>query len=77
MTDSPDLARAFWLAEPGRGGVRAEPLPAPAAGDAVVRTLFSGVSRGTKALVYLGKVPASEQARSTAFSSSRTLPGQG
>jgi hypothetical protein len=63
MPDSPDLARAFWLAEPGRGELRSETLPAPAAGDAVVRTLFTGVSRGTEALVYLGKVPASERTR--------------
>jgi threonine dehydrogenase-like Zn-dependent dehydrogenase len=63
MTDSPDLARAFWLAEPGRGELRSETLPAPAAGDAVVRTLFTGVSRGTEALVYLGQVPSSERTR--------------
>lgn len=63
MSDSPDLARAFWLAEPGRGEIRAETLRAPGAGEALVRTLYSGVSRGTEALVFLGRVPASEHAR--------------
>ena len=38
-------------------------LPAPEAGDVVVRALFSGVSRGTEALVFQGRVPASEHER--------------
>jgi threonine dehydrogenase-like Zn-dependent dehydrogenase len=58
-----DEARAFWVAEPGRGEIRGETLPAPAAGDVVVRALFSGVSRGTEALVFQGRVPASERQR--------------
>ena len=56
-------ARAFWIAAPGRGEIRDETLPAPAAGDVVVRALFSGVSRGTEALVFQGLVPASERER--------------
>ena len=63
MSDSPARARAFWLAEPGRGELRVETLPAPGEGEALVRTLYSGISRGTESLVFLGKVPASEQAR--------------
>lgn len=63
MTDSRDRARAFWVAEAGRGEIRAETLPAPATGEAVVRTLYSGISRGTESLVFLGKVPPSEHAR--------------
>jgi len=58
-----DEARAFWVAEPGRGEIRGETLPAPAAGDVLVRALFSGVSRGTEALVFQGRVPASEHDR--------------
>ena len=58
-----DQARAFWVAEPGRGEIRDETLPAPAAGDVVVRALFSGVSRGTEAIVFQGRVPASEHER--------------
>jgi hypothetical protein len=58
-----DQARAFWIAAPGRGEIRNESLPAPAADEVVVRALFSGVSRGTEALVFQGRVPASEHDR--------------
>jgi 2-desacetyl-2-hydroxyethyl bacteriochlorophyllide A dehydrogenase len=58
-----DHARAFWIAEPGRGEIRAETLAAPSADDVVIRTLFSGISRGTEALVFQGRVPASEYTR--------------
>jgi hypothetical protein len=58
-----DQARAFWIAAPGRGEIRAEALPSPAVDDVLVRTLFSGVSRGTEALVFQGRVPASEHDR--------------
>lgn len=56
-------ARAFWIDAPGRGSIRAEPLGAPAADEVVVRTLWSGVSRGTEALVFNGGVPATEYQR--------------
>ena len=56
-------ARAFWIAEAGRGEIRSEPLPAASAGDVVVRALYSGISRGTEALVFQGRVPPSEYAR--------------
>lgn len=56
-------ARAFWIAEPGRGELRVEPLPEPADGEVLVRSLFSGISRGTEALVFEGRVPASERQR--------------
>ena len=32
-----DSARAFWIAEAGRGEIRAEALPSPTAGDVIVR----------------------------------------
>ncbi|MDT5033634.1 MAG: hypothetical protein QOC94_3805 [Actinoplanes sp.] len=53
-------ARAFWLAEPGRGEIRTEDVPAPARDEVLVRTLHSGVSRGTETLVFRGGVPASQ-----------------
>ncbi len=56
-------ARAFWIAAPSRGEIRAEALPAPSADEVVVRALFSGISRGTEALVFHGRVPDSEQQR--------------
>ena len=60
---SADDARAFWVAAPGRGEIRGEPLPSPSADEVVVRALFSGISRGTEALVFEGRVPASERQR--------------
>jgi threonine dehydrogenase-like Zn-dependent dehydrogenase len=56
-------ARAFWIAAPGNGEIRLEPLPSPSPDDVVVRALYSGVSRGTEALVFRGRVPASEYER--------------
>jgi threonine dehydrogenase-like Zn-dependent dehydrogenase len=55
-------ARAFWLAEPGRGELRPVDLPAPRPGEVLVRTLHSGVSRGTETLVFGGRVPPSQYA---------------
>lgn len=53
-------ARAFWTVAPGCGELRVEPLPAPGPEQVLVRTLASGVSRGTEALVFAGRVPESE-----------------
>jgi threonine dehydrogenase-like Zn-dependent dehydrogenase len=54
MTD-----RAFWLTGPGTSELRpAEVHPGP--GEVVVETLFSGISRGTEALIAAGRVPPSE-----------------
>ncbi len=51
--------RAFWTVAPGRGEIRAETLPADP-DRVLVRTLASGVSRGTEALVFAGRVPGSQ-----------------
>jgi len=53
-------ARAFWTTAPGRGELRAERLAVPDASSRRVRTLASGVSRGTDALVFAGRVPPSQ-----------------
>ena len=55
-------AGAFWLREPGAGEIRTAPLPAPGPGEVQVRTLFSGVSRGTETLVFRGEVPPDQYA---------------
>ncbi len=67
-------ARACWLAEPGRAELRDEVLPPPAAGEVRVRTLHSGVSRGTEGLVFRGEVPASEHQRMRAPFQSGDFP---
>src|SRR3954470_269972 len=55
-------AQAFWLASPGRGEIRSSPVPVPGRDDVVVRTLHTGVSRGTETLVFTGAVPESQWA---------------
>ncbi|MDX1655556.1 MAG: dehydrogenase [Candidatus Competibacteraceae bacterium] len=56
----PATARAFWSVAPGRGELRDEPLPVPGPGQARVRALYSGISRGSESLVLLGRVPPSQ-----------------
>jgi threonine dehydrogenase-like Zn-dependent dehydrogenase len=53
-------ALAFWLREPGVGEIRSAPLTEPGPDDVLVRTLRSGVSRGTETLVFRGGVPVSQ-----------------
>ena len=53
---------AFWLAEPGRGEIRPVRVPEPGPDEVLVRTLHSGVSRGTETLVFTGRVPPSQWA---------------
>jgi threonine dehydrogenase-like Zn-dependent dehydrogenase len=53
-------ARAFWLAEPGRGEIRAATLAPLALGNVRVRARVSAISRGTESLVFRGKVPVGQ-----------------
>jgi 2-desacetyl-2-hydroxyethyl bacteriochlorophyllide A dehydrogenase len=53
-------AWAFWLREPGEGEIRPAQLRAPGPDDVLVRTSWSGVSRGTESLVFSGRVPDSQ-----------------
>ena len=50
MRQVEDRARAFWLREPGTGEIRTVALPEPGPDDVLVRTLRSGVSRGTETI---------------------------
>lgn len=52
-------ARAFWIVAPGRSEIREEPLAPQSADEVLVRTVASGVSRGTESLVFAGRVPVS------------------
>ncbi|OLF12180.1 dehydrogenase [Actinophytocola xinjiangensis] len=56
------MDQAFWLAEPGRGELRPVEVAAPGPDEVLVRTLYSGVSRGTETLVFRGGVPDSQHA---------------
>jgi threonine dehydrogenase-like Zn-dependent dehydrogenase len=55
-------ARAFWLRSPGEAEIRPVTLPDPGPDEVLVRTRYSGVSRGTECLVFRGGVPASQYA---------------
>jgi len=68
-------ARAFWIAAPGRGEIRTESLTDPSHDEVVVRALYSGVSRGTEALVFRGRVPPSEYERMRAPFQAGDFPG--
>ncbi len=57
------VARALWYAKPGVVELRTAPLAPPGPDEARVRTLFSGISRGTERLILNGKVPQSEWQR--------------
>ncbi|GAB3443305.1 zinc-dependent alcohol dehydrogenase [Actinophytocola sediminis] len=56
------MDHAFWLSEPGRGELRPVDVPTPGQDEVLVRTRYSGVSRGTETLVFRGGVPASQHA---------------
>ena len=49
--------RAFWTVGAGRGEIRPATLPEPGLEELLIRSLASGVSRGTEALVFAGRVP--------------------
>lgn len=68
-------ALAFWLREPGVGEIRPTPLDEPGPGEVFVRTLRSGVSRGTETLVFRGGVPASQYAAMRAPFQDGEFPG--
>ncbi|WP_171109517.1 MULTISPECIES: zinc-binding alcohol dehydrogenase [Streptomyces] len=68
-------ARAFWLSSPGRGELRDVELPDPAEGQVLVRTLYSGVSRGTETLVFRGGVPQSQHTAMRAPFQEGDFPG--
>ena len=69
------IARAFWLRAPGCGEIRQVGLPEPGPDDVVVRTVRSGISRGTETLVFRGGVPPAERARMRAPFQEGDFPG--
>jgi threonine dehydrogenase-like Zn-dependent dehydrogenase len=68
-------AHAFWLREPGVGEIRPVTLPEPGRDDVMVRTLRSGVSRGTETLVFRGGVPPAQYAAMRAPFQEGEFPG--
>jgi threonine dehydrogenase-like Zn-dependent dehydrogenase len=68
-------AQAFWVRAPGVGELRPVRLPRPATDEVLVRTLHSGISRGTEALVFRGGVPPSQYAAMRAPFQEGDFPG--
>jgi threonine dehydrogenase-like Zn-dependent dehydrogenase len=68
-------ALAFWVREPGEGEIRPVRVPEPGADDVRVRTLRSGISRGTETLVFRGGVPESQYAAMRAPFQEGSFPG--
>lgn len=68
-------ALAFWVREPGEGEIRPIQLPEPGSGEVMVRTLRSGISRGTETLVFRGGVPESQYAAMRAPFQEGNFPG--
>ncbi len=66
---------AFWVREPGVGEIRPAPLREPGPGEVLVRTLRTGISRGTETLVFRGGVPASQFAAMRAPFQEGDFPG--
>ncbi|MFN3670781.1 MAG: zinc-dependent alcohol dehydrogenase [Bosea sp. (in: a-proteobacteria)] len=56
-------ATALWYVGAGECALNAAALPARGPQDCLVRTLWSGVSRGTERLVFEGRVPVGEHER--------------
>jgi 2-desacetyl-2-hydroxyethyl bacteriochlorophyllide A dehydrogenase len=51
-----ETVRGLWFVEPRRVTIRDVPLGEPRPEDAVVRTLYSGISPGTEMLAYRGEI---------------------
>lgn len=60
MSGPSRTVRAYWVTAPGKGALLEQPLGAPGADDVLVEATFGGISRGTEALVFAGRVPPSE-----------------
>src|SRR5436190_7823629 len=68
-------AHAFWTCAPGRGEIRQVMLPEPGRDEVMVRTLKSGISRGTETLVFRGAVPPGQYAAMRAPFQEGDFPG--
>jgi threonine dehydrogenase-like Zn-dependent dehydrogenase len=68
-------AFACWLREPGLAEIRPVALADPGPDEVLVRTLRSGISRGTETLVFRGGVPLDQHAAMRAPFQEGEFPG--
>jgi threonine dehydrogenase-like Zn-dependent dehydrogenase len=69
------LVRALWYSGAGECWLKAEALPPLQEGEAMVRMLWSGISRGTERLVFEGRVPEGEHERMRGPRQQGAFPG--
>jgi len=69
------VERAFWVVSPSVGEIRPARVAEPGPGEVLVRTLHSGISRGTETLVFRGGVPPSQYATMRAPFQEGDFPG--
>jgi len=58
-----NAARALWYVAPGKAELRPATIGDAGPNGVLVRTLYSGLSRGTERLIFEGKVPEAEWSR--------------
>ncbi|MEM5581347.1 MULTISPECIES: zinc-binding alcohol dehydrogenase [unclassified Roseibium] len=63
VTRDTGKAQALWYTGPGECAIEPVAGAGPRAGEVLVQSLFSGVSRGTEGLVFRGEIPMSEWQR--------------
>jgi 2-desacetyl-2-hydroxyethyl bacteriochlorophyllide A dehydrogenase len=73
--DLPTTIRQFWIHGPSQAEIRVRELPPGQDDEVLVRALYSGVSRGTEALVFRGEVPPSQHVAMRAPFQEGSLPG--
>ena len=67
-------SRQFWIQSPGQGEILRRDLSPRQGHEVLVRALYSGISRGTEALVFRGEVPASQYGEMRAPFQEGSLP---
>ena len=68
-------ATAFWVEGPNSGALRTEDVRDPEPGEVLVRTVHTGISRGTESVVFRGEVPPREHDRMRAPFQEGDFPG--
>ncbi len=68
-------ARQFWIRSPGHGEIVNASIPSRRQHEVLVRTFFTGISRGTESLVFRGEVPPSQYADMRAPFQEGDFPG--
>jgi threonine dehydrogenase-like Zn-dependent dehydrogenase len=74
MSQLDALSRALFYVAPRTAELRNTTLPKVGPNNALIKTLFSGISRGTERLVFEGRLPESEWSRMRVSGQEGTFP---